>query len=302
MHASAAPRLQILAAALLFSTGGAAIKAVSLTAWQTAAVRSSIAALALILFMPSWRRGWTQRTLLVGLAYATTMVLFVLGNKLTTNANIIFLQATAPLYLLLVGPLLLRERIGRREVAVAGALALGMALFFIGFESPQETAPNPRLGNLLGAFAGLSWALTLAGLRWLGRGTPAPGTDPAGAAVLAGNVIAGLACLPLAFPFGPTTATDWALVAYLGLFQIGLAYVFMTRGIRRVGAFEVSLLLILEPVAGVFWTWLVHGERPAGWAIAGCVLILIATVINTFAARQRDAEDGVRSHISTFRK
>ncbi len=289
MHATSAPRLQILAAALLFSTGGAAIKAVSLTAWQTAAVRSSIAALALFFFMPSWRRGWTRGTLLVGLTYATTMILFVLGNKLTTSANIIFLQATAPLYLLLVGPLLLRERVGRREMAVAGALALGMALFFIGFESPQETAPNPRLGNLLGAFAGLSWALTLAGLRWLGRGAPVPGADPAGAAVLAGNGIAGLACLPLAFPFGPTAATDWALVAYLGLFQICLAYVFMTRGLRGVGAFEVSLLLVLEPVAGVFWTWLAHGERPAGWAIAGCAVILIATVINTFVARQRDA-------------
>jgi drug/metabolite transporter (DMT)-like permease len=285
MHANAAPRLQILAAALLFSTGGAAIKAVSLTAWQTAAVRSSIAVLALFFLMPSWRRGWTRRTLLVGLAYAATMILFVLGNKLTTNANIIFLQATAPLYLLLVGPLLLGEKIRPREVVVAGALALGMVLFFIDLESPQETAPNPRLGNLLGAFAGFTWALTLAGLRWLGRTTPAPGADPAGAAVVTGNVIAVLVCLPLAFPFGPTAAMDWALVAYLGLFQIGLAYVFMTRGVRGVGAFEASLLLILEPVAGVFWTWLVHGERPAGWAIAGCAVILIATVINAFAAR-----------------
>jgi len=288
MHANTAPRLQILMAALLFSTGGAAIKAVSLTAWQTAAVRSSIAALALTLLMPAWRRGWTRRTLLVGSAYGATMVLFVLGNKLTTNANIIFLQATAPLYLLLVGPLLLREKIRPREVAVGAALTLGMALFFVGFESPQETAPNPRLGNLLGAFAGLTWALTLAGLRWLGRGTPVPGTDPAGTAVVAGNVIAGLACLPLAFPFGPTAPTDWALVAYLGLFQIGLAYVFMTRGVRGVGALEASLLLILEPVAGVFWTWLVHGERPVGWAIAGCMVILIATVINTFATQPHD--------------
>ena len=120
--------------------------------------------------------------------------------------------------------------------------------------------------------------------------------------MLAGNVIAGFACLPLAFPFGPTAATDWALVAYLGMFQIGLAYVFMTRGVRGVGAFEASLLLMLEPVAGVFWTWLAHGERPAGWAIAGCAVILIATVTNTFAAGQRDAEDGVRSHISTFHR
>ena len=287
MSSNAAPRLQILAAALLFSTGGAAIKALGFTGWQTAAVRSCIAALALALFMPAWRRGWTLRTLLVGCAYASTMVLFVLGNRLTTTANIIFLQATAPLYLLLVGPLLLREKIRRREIGVAVVLAAGMALFFVGFEDPQPTAPNPRLGDLLGAFAGLSWALTLAGLRWLSRGAARAGVEPAGSAVLAGNALAGLACLPLAFPFGPTTALDWTLAGYLGLFQIGLAYVCMTRGMRRVGAFEASLLLILEPVAGVFWTWLVHGERPAGPALVGGGVILAATVWNAFARHSR---------------
>jgi drug/metabolite transporter (DMT)-like permease len=289
MHANVAPRLQVLAAALLFSTGGAAIKAVSMTGWQTAALRSSIAAVALFLLIPSWRRGWTMKTLVVGVAYAVTMVLFVLGNRLATNASIIFLQATAPLYLLFFGPLFLGEKIGRREIVVAAALAVGMTLFFVGFENPQATAPNPRLGNVLGAFAGLSWALTIAGLRWVGRDIPARGADQAGAAVIVGNAIAGLACLPFAFPFESTTAIDWTLVAYLGLFQIGLGYVFMTRGMRAVGAFETSLLLIVEPVAAVFWTWLVHGERPANWAFVGCVVILIASVINAFAGRPREA-------------
>jgi drug/metabolite transporter (DMT)-like permease len=287
MSLRTAPRLQILVAALLFSTGGAVIKAVSLSGWQTAAARSCIAALALAAIMPSWRRGWTRRTLLVGCAYAATMVLFVLGNRLTTTANIIFLQATAPLYLLFIGPLLLHEPIRRREIGVAVLLAAGMVLFFIGFEDPLPTAPDPGLGNLLGAFAGLSWALTLAGLRWLGRSASAPGVDPAGSAVVAGNAMAGLVCLPLAFPFAATTALDWGLAVYLGLFQIGLAYVCMTRGVRRVGAFETSLLLILEPVAGVFWSWVVHGERPTGPALAGCTVILLATIGNAFAARNR---------------
>lgn len=291
-RSNAVPRLQILAAALLFSTGGAAIKAVSLDGWQTAAVRSTVAGIALLLFMPAWRRAWTHRTLLVGLAYGSTMVLFVLGNKLTTSANIIFMQATAPLYILLIGPLLLREKIRPREVAVAATLGVGLALFFIGYESPQRTAPNPALGNVFGAFAGLSWALTLAGLRWLGRRPAAAGTDPAGGAVVVGNLMVAIVCFPPALPFGATTSTDWALAAYLGLFQIGLAYVFMTRGVRGIGALEASLLLILEPVAGVFWTWLVHGERPVGWSVVGCVVILVATVANTFAARRRDTVPG----------
>jgi drug/metabolite transporter (DMT)-like permease len=281
MTTSATPRLQILAAALLFSTGGAAVKAVSLTGWQIAAGRSLIAALALALLMPSWRRGWTRWTFVVGLAYAATMVLFVLGNRLTTAANLIFLQATAPLYLVFIGPLFLRERISRREIGVALTIAVGMALILFGFERPQGTAPNPGFGNVLGAIAGVSWALTLTGLRWLGR---KPG-DSGGGAVIAGNLMAGFACLPLALPLGRTVALDWTLVAYLGLFQIGLAYVCMTRGVRRVPIFEASLLLLLEPVASVFWAWLVHGERPAGWATAGCAVILTATAFNVAVPR-----------------
>lgn len=288
MNRATAPRLQILAAALLFSTGGAAIKAVSLNGWQIAALRSSIAALALFWLMPSWRRGWTRRTLWVGLAYAATMILFVLGNRLTTAANTIFLQATAPLYLLALGPLLLHEKISRRQIGVGVLLAAGMTLFFVGFEDPQATAPNPRLGNVLAAVAGLCWALSLAGLRWLGRAPVPANTDPAGSAVVLGNALAGLVCLPLALPFGPTQTQDWLLVAYLGLFQIGLAYVFMTRGVRRIGAFEASLLLILEPVASVFWAWIVHGERPAGWALLGCAVILTAMAFNLVSSRSPD--------------
>ncbi len=110
--------------------------------------------------------------------------------------------------------------------------------------------------------------------------------------MIAGNVVAGLVCLPLALPFGATTAVDWTLAAYLGLFQIGLAYVFMTRGMRGVGAFEASLLLMVEPVSAVFWTWLVHGERPEGWAIGGCVVILAATLGKAFASRRRGTAGG----------
>ena len=104
-------RLFLFAAALLFSTGGAAIKACSLSSWQVAGFRSGIAAVVLYILLPgarpSAKPGWTWRTWLIGLAYAATMILFVLANKLTTSANAIFLQSTAPFYLLLLGPLVL---------------------------------------------------------------------------------------------------------------------------------------------------------------------------------------------------
>jgi len=281
-------RLMILAAALLFSTGGAAVKLCSLESWQVASLRSGIAALALLVFLPSARRGWTWRTWMVGIAYAATMILYVLANKLTTAANAIFLQSTAPLYILLLSPLLLHEKVRRRQVAFMGALAGGMALFFIGAQPASVTAPDPALGNILGAAAGFSWALSIIGLRWLGRDQRRE--EPAGSAALAaaacGNLIAFLIALPMALPIGVISPLDWVTVVYLGVFQIAIAYVFLARGVRRVGALEVSLLLLLEPVLNPVWALIVHGEQPTVWAIIGGAVIVGATAVNTWTNKK----------------
>jgi drug/metabolite transporter (DMT)-like permease len=279
------PRLLVLSAALLFSTGGAAIKATSLSGWQVASFRSGVAAAVLLLCMPAWRRAWSPRTLAVGAAYATTMVLFVLANKLTTAANTIFLQYTAPLYLLLLAPWLLREPIRRADLLVIGALGFGLALFFAGTESPQVTAPDPVSGNWLAALSGLSWALTLLGLRWLGRAEEAREPHAAGASVILGNLLACAVCLPLALPVLESGPLDWVTVSYLGAFQIGLAYVCLTRGVRRLRALETSLLLLCEPVLNAVWAWLLHGETPGAGSLAGCAIILLATFALTLRGR-----------------
>jgi DME family drug/metabolite transporter len=280
-------RAQVLGAALLFSTGGTLIKAISFSGWQVACFRSGIAAIALYVTMRNGRRLLQPGILLVGLAYALTMIAFVTANKLTTAANTIFLQSTAPIYLLLLGPWLLKERIRRSDLAFTAALVVGMLLFFVGVIEPQSTAPDPLLGNLIATLAGLTWALTILGLRWLGR-SPQSGQETAGTAVLAGNLIACLICLPLAFPAPAGTPTDWVLVMFLGVFQIGLAYVLLTRAVARVSAIEASLLLLLEPVASTIWAWLYHGERPGSWALVGCVVIIVTTVLMTLRRGQRE--------------
>jgi drug/metabolite transporter (DMT)-like permease len=271
-------RLYILSAALLFSTGGAAIKLSALTAWQIAGFRSGIAAVVLWLLVPAWRQWWRPRALLVAAAYATTLILFVLANTLTTAANTIFLQTSAPLYLLLLGPILLGERNRPSDLAVGAILAAGLAMFFIGAEDPVRTAPDPLRGNVLAALSGVAWALTLLGLRWLGRVEDPQAVVFTGAAVLAGNAIAFFVCLPLALPVVESSATDWMVVAYLGIFQIGVAYLFLVRGVRGVRAIEVSLLLVLEPVLNAVWAWLIHAEQPGPWSLAGCTLILIGVL------------------------
>jgi DME family drug/metabolite transporter len=276
MNPRTASRLKLVAAALLFSTGGAAIKAIPFTSWQVAALRSGIAAVTLALIAPAARRSWSWRTPVVGVAYAATLILFVLANKLTTSANAIFLQSTAPLYLLIISPLLLGERVTREDIGVMLLVGAGLALFFVGREPVTATASDPSLGNLLGAASGLTWALTVAGLRWVGaRGS----SERSGAmpAVVAGNALAFLLCLPMAIPFSRGTTESWVLITYLGVFQIGIAYLLVTAGLRRVPALEASVLLLVEPAFNPIWAWLVHNERPGGWALAGGGVIIAAT-------------------------
>jgi drug/metabolite transporter, DME family len=274
-------RLEALGSALLFSTGGAVIKATSLTAWQIASLRAGIAAVALVLLLPAARRRWTGRALAVGVAYASTTTLFVAANKLTTAANTIFLQSSAPLYVLLLSPWLLKERIRRSDLVSMVLIAIGLGMFFVGVRPPDRLATDPLLGNVLAVCAGVAWAATLLGLRWLGStGDPGSGLT----AVVSGNVIAFVFGLALAVPFGETTGTDWLAVIFLGLMQIGLAYVLLTRALERVPALEASLLLLIEPVLSPIWAWLMHGEAPGAWAVAGGALILGATGLRTALA------------------
>jgi drug/metabolite transporter, DME family len=272
-------RLLLFAAAFLFSTGGAAIKACSLTSWQIACFRSGIAAVTVALLLPEARRIVRTRTFLVALAYAATLVLFVLATKLTTSAQAIFLQSTAPLYLLLLAPLLLQERIRRSQLIVVVLVAAGAVLLLFGEQSAAITAPNPVRGNWLGVVCGFTWALTMTGFRWLAKHADA--SEAPVAVVVAGNIIACAVCLPMALPVAHASFADIGVLLYLGSVQIGLAYMALTRSIRHVPAVEATMLLLLEPVFNPLWTWLLYGERLSAATLAGGAFIVCATFGST---------------------
>jgi drug/metabolite transporter, DME family len=280
-------RLLLFAAALLFSTGGAAIKGCSLASWQIACFRSGIAAVTLFILLPDARRSWRSTTWAVGVSYAATLVLFVLATKLTTSANAIFLQSTAPFYLLLLGPLVLREPIRRIDVFVISAVAMGAILLLFGSQHVGATAPDPVHGNFLGLGTGLTWALTLTGLRWVGK--RAEHAESPATIVTAGNLIACVACLPMALPVTHVAARDVAILLYLGIFQIGFAYAALTHSIRHVPGLEAATLLLLEPVFNPIWTWLIHGEQPSALALAGGALIIVATFASTWWRARRES-------------
>ena len=276
MNPVLASRLQLFAAAVLFSTGGAAIKACALDGWQIACFRGGIAAFVVAWAVPSSRKGWSGRTALVAAAYAATVILFVQANKLTTAANTIFIQAASPLFIAALGPWLIGERPRARDQPFMAVLILGLGLFFVGAPDRHATAPDPWLGNVLASVSSVTVALMMIGLRWLGRGED----GNAGAAVVMGNALAFVVALPFSLPVHARPA-DAAILAYLGIFQIGLAYPLVLAALRRLSALEASLLLFVEPVLSPLWAWLLHGERPGAWAMAGGALILAATAVKT---------------------
>jgi len=296
MASPARARLLVLVTAVLFSTGGTAIKACSLTSWQVASFRSGIAALTLALCVPAARHCLQPRVLLVGLAYAATVILFVTATKLTTAANAIFLQSTAPLYVLVLGTLLLREPARRSDLLVMAVLGVGLLLFFVADEAPQGRAPDPLTGNVLALVSGLSFALTMLGLRWLAtRGASGPGVL---GSVVAGNGLAFLLALPLALPVPTVGPADAALLVFLGTVQIALAYSLLCLALPAVPALAASLLLLLEPALNPLWTWLVQGEVPAGLALLGGALILGATILHAALASRSAARLAAASAVS----
>lgn len=289
-------RLAILGSALLFSTGGAAIKLSSLSILQVAGLRAGLAALTLLLVLRLPLRSFGAHALVIGAAQAASMVLFVVGNKLTTAANTIFLQSTAPLYVLLLGPPLLGERVRRGDWLFLGLFALGLSLFFVDVGPAQATAPDPLTGNLAALASGVTWATTVLGLRWLALrhardgaaravATPRPvdvrEPDPVAAATVLGNVLVFLACLPWLVPAPALAAGDALVVGWLGIFQVGFAYALLSRGVRHVRAFDVTMLMLIEPVLNPVWAWLLHGEVPGAWALAGGTVILATTAVRT---------------------
>jgi drug/metabolite transporter (DMT)-like permease len=270
------PRSKIVLAAVLFSTGGAAIKWCGFDGWQLAAFRAGIALTTILLLIPEARRGWSWRSGVVGCAYAATTLLYVQANKHTTAASAIFLQSTSPLFILLLAPWLLGEHATRRDLLQMGMMGLGLVLFFFGIDRPSATAPDPFFGNVLAATCAITWAFTLIGYRWI----VARGGSVATAAA-SGNLTACLVALVVAQPLAAGRPVDWAVVAFLGVCQLGLPYVFMVRAIPRLRALEVALFLLIEPVLNPVWAWLVHGERPGPATVIGGGLILGATVVRS---------------------
>ena len=266
------PILFVLAAALLWSTGGLFIKATPLGALELSFGRSLLAAITVALL--TWREGFRLNfvTLVASVLYAALLVLFVVANKLTTAANAIFLQYTAPVYVLILEPLVFKERFRAADLLVVAACVAGMSLFFVGRLQPNDVA-----GNLTALGSGVCFALFLLLLRHQ------RGESNRASSVIYGNLIICIVTLP-AFAHAAHTLTlrDALIVSYLGIVQIGFAYTLFTLGIARgVRSLDAGVVGYIEPMLNPVWVFLFLGERPSKWAVVGGSIIIAAVLAHT---------------------
>ena len=271
--------LLVLAAALLWSTGGLFIKATPLGALELSFGRSLLAALTVAVL--TRREGFRLdfMTLVASVLYAALLLLFVVANKLTTAANAIFLQYTAPVYVLVFEPLIFKEKYRRSDFLVVSACVAGIALFFVGRLRPEEMR-----GNLLALVSGVCFAAFMLLIR-----LPRAGRVNRASSIIYGNLLLAAVCAP-AFLRGAhkVTASDLASIVFLGVVQIGIAYTLFTRGIERgVRSLDAGLVCYVEPLSNPVWVYLFLGERPSGWAVAGGAVIITAVLAHTVALARR---------------
>lgn len=273
MVRAAMPRLYLLAAALLFSTAGVAVKGNGFSTAQIGCLRAVVAVLTLLLLVPETRRRPDRGAVVLALVYGACMALFVVATRLTYAANAIFLQSTAPLWLLLLGPLVLHEPMRRRDPFLLLVMASGLYLLFSAEASAGLHAPDPSLGNIVAIASGLCWAITLMGLR-----RRAKNGIPTGPVILMGNVAAIIYFAPFTFPLEAESTASWLGIFWLGAVQIGLAYVLLVRGLAKVPALQAAMLMLIEPVLNPMWAWIAHDERPHDQVMLGGAIILATTL------------------------
>jgi drug/metabolite transporter (DMT)-like permease len=273
------PLLLVVAAAVLWSTGGLFIKWTSLSGLELSFGRSLLAAITVAIFTRREGFGLNKITALASILYAALLVLFVQATKETTAANAIFLQYTAPVYLLVFEPLFYKEEFRSRDLLVVIACIAGMSLFFVGQLRPQDVT-----GNLLALASGLCFACYFLLLRH----SKARKVNRA-SSVIYGNLLVVLIAAPVGLQALPhMTRLDAFSVIYLGVVQIGLAYTLFTAAMARgVRSLDAGIVGYIEPVLNPIWVFFVLGERPAQWALVGGAIIVVAVVCHMLMEARR---------------
>jgi drug/metabolite transporter (DMT)-like permease len=207
--------------------------------------------------------------ILNSLAYAAVLILFVIATKTTTAANAIFLQSTAPIYVLIFEPLLTKTKWERINIITIAVCFVGMILFFMG-----DLTPGDIRGNIAALLAGVAFAAFFLGMK---KNDPHYGES----SIFYGNVIVALICIPFITDMNSISLQDFVMVSFLGVFQIAFAYALFSYGLKRIIAVEASIISMFEPVLNPIWVFMGYGEVPSFYAIIGGIIIISAITVRT---------------------
>ncbi|MFQ6608640.1 MAG: DMT family transporter [Fidelibacterota bacterium] len=252
----------LIMTALLWSLGGLFVKLIDWNAMAIAGTRSGIAAVVILLYLRQKKFTWSKYQLWGAVAYCATVMLYVVGNKLTTAANTILLQYTSPIWVALFGGWFLGERVKWRDWLFIAAVLGGMVLFFL----DHITATN-LWGNIAALISGISFGWLTLLMRKQKEGSPVE-------TVLLGNVLTFLIALPFMARDPLPPSGDWGYLLLLGIFQLGLSYILFAEAIKHVAALSSNLIAMIEPILNPLWVLLIIGEVPGPWAVVGGVIIL----------------------------
>ena len=267
----------LLLTAILWSLGGVLIKSIDWNPIAIAGSRSLIGVILIASLRPSVLRQLSWIAFFGGLAYTATVVLFVVATKLTTAANAIFLQYTAPIYIALLSPWLLRERVHWSDWILIGLAFGGVALFFCDRLSLAGT-----WGVIAALVSGVSYAWLTVLMRRQKSGSPE-------AAVLIGNIMTVLIAVPAIIPVR-NLEHNWGWLIALGVVQLTIPYLLYARAIRHVRALDASLISMIEPILNPIWVMLAIGEFPALWSIAGGCIVLGTSLTRSFLASRQGSQ------------
>jgi drug/metabolite transporter (DMT)-like permease len=251
---------------ILWSFGGLLIKLVDWHPLAIAGMRSLIAATFLLLITRRWHLTWSTAQIGAAIAFALMVLLFVAGNKLTTAANMILIQYTAPIYIALFSSWFLKEKVTQFDWFILTIVMAGLVLFFV-----DELTPTGWLGNVLALLSGVC-------LAWLFLFLRRQKETSTIESIILGNILAGIIGLPFMFQHAPSLS-GWVGLLVLGVVQLGLPYWLVSIAIKNVNAMEAILIPVIEPILNPIWVLLIMGERPGPWSLLGGAIVLFAITL-----------------------
>lgn len=282
--------LYLVAAAILWSMAGVLTKFIPWSATSVACLRGLIAAVIQMAYSRTWKIKLTKPILLTAICYLGETLLFTFANKMTSAGSAIVLQNTSPLYIMLMGLIVLKQKPSKLDCCVGVVIFSGILLSMIDtFRGGELPGSNPLLGNLLALASGLFYA----GIFFTSR---LPGADALQSTIL-GNLMY-VFFIPMLFTdqaimnpasTGVPAWQSWLAIFFMGSCQLGLSWICFSRGIKTTPSLQASFITMIEPVLNPILALLILGEAMGTLSVIGSVLVVATIVVHNVLTAKKEA-------------